>query len=242
MSIKTPEGIRELGAILFVGAHPDDEIWLAAGILAAAVRNGQRVACVSATKGEKGLQDETRWPRERIAQIRQAELEASLGLLGVSDHRWLDYPDGACDHADEQEAADRLRQIVREFRPDTILTFGPDGYTGHPDHVAVGQWAQLAVAGLGGRVLWAALEKEQYNQLRAVDKAANVFFKVDRPQLVAAEDLAIDLMLPPDLTNLKRKAFKEVPSQFEKALAVRPLDEPGVGLARECFVEAKKEA
>ena len=55
----------------------------------------------------------------------------------MTDHRWLDYPDGGCAAVDAEEAVARIAAIIDEVRPDTVLTFGPDGGTGHPDHIAV---------------------------------------------------------------------------------------------------------
>jgi len=128
--------------------------------------------------------------------------------------------------------------VVQKFRPDTILTFGPDGLTGHPDHQAVSRWA-MGVATGKVRVLWAVTEPEQYDQLREMDRQANIFFNIDRPPLVQSEDCAVDLRLAEDVTALKRRAFEAVPSQFEKVLAAQPFARAGEGLARECFVIAK---
>lgn len=238
--IETTEDLRELGSILFVAAHPDDEIFTAAGILGAAVRNGQRVACVSATRGEQGVQDESRWPAAQLADIRTKELEASLAVLDVKEYWWLPFMDGKCVEVDEVEAVGALREIIHEFKPDTILTFGPDGLTGHSDHQAVSRWTQQAVAGSEVRVLWYVTAPDQYEQLRAADKAANIFFNTDKPVLVAGEECAIDLRLPAELAGLKRRAFEAVPSQMGQILAVRPFDRPGEALARECFVMAKE--
>src|SRR5205823_3837016 len=85
-----------LGTILGVWAHPDDETYLAAGLMARAVREGRRVTCVTATRGEEGSWDEDRWPTATMGQVREAELTRSLEVLGVTDHRWLDYRDGTC--------------------------------------------------------------------------------------------------------------------------------------------------
>jgi LmbE family N-acetylglucosaminyl deacetylase len=238
--LATAEDMRTLGAILFVGAHPDDEIWTAGGIMAVAARSGQRVGCVNATRGEWGVQDEARWPQARLAQIRARELEESLAVLGVREHWWLDYEDGKCGEADEAEAAAQVRGIVEAFRPDTILTFGPDGYTGHPDHRAMCRWTKRAVQGLDrrARVLWVAVEAGQYEELREADEAAQIFFTGVEPVLVRSDECVIDFRLPADLIELKRRAFEAVPSQTGKLMAARPFAVPGRGLARECFVAA----
>jgi LmbE family N-acetylglucosaminyl deacetylase len=136
--------MQDLGTIVGVWAHPDDEGYLSGALMADAVRNGRRVVCVTATRGEAA--DPERWPPAELAEIREAEIEACLAILGVEDHRWLDYADGACAAVDPDEAAARIAAIIDEVRPDTVLTFGPDGNTGHPDHIAVCDWTTRAVA------------------------------------------------------------------------------------------------
>jgi LmbE family N-acetylglucosaminyl deacetylase len=84
------------GTMLGVWAHPDDEAFLTGGLMAEAVRNGRRVVLLTATKGELGIQDPDRWPPEKLPEIREAELKASLAFLGVKEHHWLGYPDGGC--------------------------------------------------------------------------------------------------------------------------------------------------
>src|SRR5207244_4393370 len=85
------------GAILSVWAHPDDESYCCAGLMAAAVKAGRRVVCVTATRGELGSTDPVRWPAgPPLAEIRIEELAASLAELGVTEHAWLDYPAGSC--------------------------------------------------------------------------------------------------------------------------------------------------
>jgi LmbE family N-acetylglucosaminyl deacetylase len=138
--------VKALGIVLSVWAHPDDETYSAGGIMARAVDEGNRVVCVSATRGEQGTSDYERWPPgERLAAVRTKELEASLAELGLTEHIWLDYPDGRCDEVDEYEPVARLVAILRDVRPDTVLTFGPDGMTGHPDHIAVSRWMTAAL-------------------------------------------------------------------------------------------------
>src|SRR5207237_1041407 len=100
----------DLGTVLSVWAHPDDETYVCGGLMAAAVRQGNRVVCVTATRGELGSTDEQRWPPgPALAEVRTKELAESLAELGVSEHVWLDYPDGRCADADGGEAAARIR-------------------------------------------------------------------------------------------------------------------------------------
>ena len=133
----------QLGTILSIWAHPDDESYLSAGVMAAAAAAGQRVVCVSATAGELGTSDPDAWPPERLGQVRRWEAAAAMAVLGVDEHRFLDLPDGALPAHDEAGTA-MVVQLIDEIRPDTILTFGPDGVTFHPDHIAVHRWVTAA--------------------------------------------------------------------------------------------------
>ena len=131
----------ELGTILGIWAHPDDDIFCSAGLMATAVRSGQRVVDVTATRGEGGSMDEERWPPESMAEVRTKELLRSLEILGVMEHRFLDGPVDLDMQAHLDEAgAVQVRAIVEEIDPDTILTFGPDGMTGHQGHKDVSRW------------------------------------------------------------------------------------------------------
>src|SRR5438128_2495894 len=122
-----------LGTLLGVWAHPDDEAYLSAGLMARAVRGGDRVVCVTATRGEQGSWDEERWPTADLGRVRDAELMASLAVLGVTEHRWFDYYDGGCASIDPAEGTARVQAVMEEVGPDSVFTFGPDGMTGHTD-------------------------------------------------------------------------------------------------------------
>src|SRR3712207_1442910 len=124
--------VADLGTILSVWAHPDDEAYLCGGLMAAAVDAGSRVVCVTATRGELGVTDPERWPPDRLAEIREAELAACLAILGVTEHRWLGFPDGGCAAVDPTIGAEAVAALLREVRPDTVVTFSADGQTGHP--------------------------------------------------------------------------------------------------------------
>src|SRR6476619_3156004 len=114
--------------------------------MAAAVDAGNRVVCVTATRGEHGTSDARTWPLTRLARTRTWELEASLAALGVQEHHWLEYADGACASAHAPTAIAAVRSIIDAENADTVVTFGPDGMTGHPDHITVGHWATVAAA------------------------------------------------------------------------------------------------
>ena len=106
--------VGDLGTVLGVWAHPDDEAFLTAGLMAAARDNGQRVVCVTATLGERGTPDALRWPPGRLGPTRVHELRASLAALGVSEHHLLGVPDGGCATAPRKAVVDRLKASGRD--------------------------------------------------------------------------------------------------------------------------------
>jgi LmbE family N-acetylglucosaminyl deacetylase len=110
--------VESLGTILGVWAHPDDETYLSAGLMARAVRSGSRVVCVTATRGEEGSFDEVRWPTATLARVREVELLRSLEILAVQEHHWLDYYDGTCAEVDHSDAVARVEAFIDRIRPD----------------------------------------------------------------------------------------------------------------------------
>lgn len=143
-------------SVLGVWAHPDDEAYLSAGLMLRAVRAGGRVVCRHATRGEHGTADPHTWPPARLAARRAAELSSSLRLLGVGDHGFLGYEDGTCARVPLAEAVPPLVELIAAVQPDYVVTFGPDGITGHPDHVAVSRWVTAAWTNAAqGRLLYA---------------------------------------------------------------------------------------
>ncbi|MBV9952296.1 MAG: PIG-L family deacetylase [Acidimicrobiia bacterium] len=127
---------------------------MSAGLMAAARRAGRRVAVLTMTAGELGTAEPDRWPPERLGSLRRHELRASLAALGVREHRVLDLPDGGCARFD---ATMVINAVLDALQPTTIVTFGPDGFTGHPDHRAISAWVTRAWSCTGFRGdLWYA--------------------------------------------------------------------------------------
>ena len=241
--ISTISDISKLGSIMGIWAHPDDETWASAGIMNIAIKNGQRVACVNATKGEEGIQDESRWPRNQLATIRQSELEHALAIIGNGkiDHFWLDYHDGHCSSVNVDEAAKKLRKIITGFCPDTVLTFGPDGLTGHDDHRSVSRWVDSALLDLEKRpdVFHVCEAKERYESYgKDLDETFNIYFNIDSPMMCNMKDLDICIALPKDVYERKIRAFKAQASQMA-SIFEHPKHETMLKMARhECFRRA----
>jgi LmbE family N-acetylglucosaminyl deacetylase len=201
--------VTDLGTVVAVWAHPDDETYLAGGLFAALTDAGRRVVCVTATRGEAGgpVGSEV-----ALARLRTDELNAALDVLGVAEHHWLDHPDGGCAEVDAGTAAGRVAAVVADVRPDTVITFGPDGFTGHPDHCAVSAWTDLALrrANAKPRLLHAVAREEVVDP--ALDEDFGVF-ELGRPRVCADDDMALLLHLDGELLDRKVAALQRQMSQ-----------------------------
>ncbi len=205
----------DLGTVLGIWAHPDDEAFLSAGLMAAASDAGRRVVCVTATLGELGTPDPQRWPPQRLARVRAHEARASLAALGVSEHHLLGIPDGACAAQPYEAVVARLARIVEAVAPDTIVTFGPDGMTGHEDHQTVSGWATAAraVAAPHARLLYATTTEEFVDSWAPARDAFDVFLADGLPLRTPAAELAVELRLDPDQLDRKIVALRAQASQ-----------------------------
>ena len=128
-------------SLLAVFAHPDDETFRCGGTLARLARLGVRVDVLCATRGEAGVPG---LDRAQTGQLREAELQCACRALGIEPPRFLDYQDGTLAEVCEIEAEAQLTAVVQELRPQVLLTWAPDGVSGHPDHVAISRWTDQA--------------------------------------------------------------------------------------------------
>ena len=204
-----------LGTILSVWAHPDDESYCCAGLMAEAVRAGHRVVCVTATRGELGSTDPDRWPAgPQLAAVRTQELAACLAEIGVTEHIWLDYPDGGCADVDPAEPIARLKEIVDELQPDVALCFGPDGGTYHPDHIATSNWTTAALEGTDTRLLYASVTRHWQDAMEQFIDPQMVMMTDDPPLVHEPEDLAVFAVLEGELLDMKYRAMRCQESQI----------------------------
>lgn len=231
------DDVRALGTIVGVWAHPDDEAYLSAGLMAAAVDAGNRVVCVTATRGERGTSDARTWPPSRLARTRSWELEASLAALGVREHHWLDYADGECASADAPTAIEAVRSIIDAANAHTVVTFGPDGMTGHPDHVTVGHWATVAATLASGRprVLHATKTADWAEHFASLHERVPVFGPQGPPRTEEA-DVAFAITLSPCHLDQKMVALRAQATQTATVIDLVGEDTYRSWLAREWFV------
>ncbi len=138
-----------MSTLFLVHAHPDDEAISTGGTMMKAHEAGHRVVLVTATRGEVGeihnMDEES--TRPRLGEVRTKELENASRILGVNRGEFLGYRDsgmaGTADNDNPEsfhqaplaEAAARLAVILREEKPDVVITSAEDGTYGHPDHI-----------------------------------------------------------------------------------------------------------
>lgn len=162
--------------LLLVHAHPDDESLWTGGTIARYAAAGVQVTLVTCTLGEEGeiipasLRELAADAADQLGGYRIGELRAACAALGVSDHRWLGgvgrWRDSgmagvaanghprAFAGGDLAEQADALAAVLADVRPQVVVTYGPDGGYGHPDHVRAHE-VTMAAAGSADRVFFA---------------------------------------------------------------------------------------
>ena len=131
-------------------AHPDDEAFPVGGALASHTRRGVEVRLVTTTLGEEGeIRQEESATRETLGRIREVELSCAVQALRLGSNDVWGYRDSGMQgwdsnnhpkafiNAGADEVVERLVLEIRRFRPQVVLTFGPDGLYGHPDHIAI---------------------------------------------------------------------------------------------------------
>ncbi|MBC8450013.1 MAG: PIG-L family deacetylase [Chloroflexi bacterium] len=135
---------REL-ILMAVLAHPDDEAFGVGGTLARYGAEGCDVHLVTATRGEAGqIAEPDLATPANLPYVREQELRCACQIYGIHPPRFLDYLDGQLTVVHQGQAVGKLVRIIREVRPQVLLTFGPDGIYGHYDHIAVHRWATIA--------------------------------------------------------------------------------------------------
>jgi LmbE family N-acetylglucosaminyl deacetylase len=232
--------VRQLGRIVGIWAHPDDETWASAGLMKIATDNGQVVELIMATDGAQGGScDESKWPSVSLGDTRRAELQQAMSHMGrrIRLH-WLGYDDGAMRQADVRSAVSRIYSILQEVQPDTIITFEQNGITGHDDHKTIHSWAMLAAKRYGkAQVLQAVESQQKYDTAsRALDDEFDIYFNTETPRLIDESYAALCLHLNKDTLQTKKACLQAHASQTDKLL--RGADQKLVDamLSTECYI------
>lgn len=146
------------GGLAAVLAHPDDESFGCAGALALAHDDGRTTRLLVVTRGEAGTSDSGGDPA--IGDVREGELICAARAIGLDEVSLLDgYPDGGIADEPFERLVDEIAAWLADRRPQAVITFGPHGVTGHPDHIVVGnatRWAveRLSEAGIAPNAVY----------------------------------------------------------------------------------------
>lgn len=253
--------------LLALVAHPDDEV-LIGGTLAKYADAGARVVLVCATRGEVGeISDAALATPEALGEVREAEVRAAAAALGVTDVRFLGFRDSGMvgtppnddprsfHQADPDEAVRRVVALLREVRPDVVITHDPTGGYGHPDHLACHRAMTAAIpaaadpasypeTGPGwavGRFYWLVMARafflEMREQMQAVGEAP-AFEGLDLSKFGYADEDITTVINVRGHIDAKNAAFQAHRTQFGNDNAFRKLPDEVVRamMSRESFI------
>lgn len=133
--------------ILFSFAHPDDESFTSAGTAMKYGAGGVRTVLVTATRGERGKAgDPPVCAPEELGACREQELREAARIVGFDELHLLGYRDRELSDAPPDAMRQSLVSIIRRVRPSVVVSFDPNGFNVHPDHLAISRFTSEAVA------------------------------------------------------------------------------------------------
>jgi LmbE family N-acetylglucosaminyl deacetylase len=185
------ENTNEL-TLMAVHAHPDDEAIGTGGILARYAAEGARTVLVTCTNGEQGDDTGGAKPGEpthdpqAVAATRLAELHKAAGYLGITHLELLGFRDsgmagwaantdpGVFCNVPLSEAAARVAELMRQYRPQVVVTYDENGGYGHPDHIQAHRVAVAATGstGIPSKLYYAAIARSGFEQMREMLRAS----------------------------------------------------------------------
>jgi LmbE family N-acetylglucosaminyl deacetylase len=209
--------------LLGIWPHPDDEAYLSAGLMGRITDAGGHVTVLTLTRGTKGTSDPADYDQPHFGVRRERELRASLAEVGVHDVRVGDYRDGECDLVPDEPAIALLTDTIAAVAPETIVTFGPDGITGHPDHCVVAAWVTEAWRRTrGAELLYATMTDEHVARWAELHDRIGLF--ADRggagPASVPVDQIALAVEVADAELDRKRRALARHASQTEPLAAL----------------------
>jgi len=137
--------VRDRKRLLAVFAHPDDESFRPGGSLALMAAKGVEIYLLTATRGEAGFKEENPiCERSELGEVREEELRCACKVLGIQPPIFLNYADGRLRDAPLKQIITEIVGVIEDCKPQVILTYGPDGISGHPDHIAISHFTTEA--------------------------------------------------------------------------------------------------
>lgn len=208
--LEAQQGRRTLVAVF---AHPDDER-IVGPLLARYAREGHEVHLVIATDGSKGVREHAGVPAgDSLAAARAEESRCATEQLGIHPPILLGLEDAGLASFTSLDSLRRAtRRVFRDLDPDAIITFGPEGGTGHPDHRLVGvvvtEVVQSGGEGIPDALYYASLPAERMEQAPAA-----------RPEVTAMPERHLSVAVPftPDDFEAGRRAFACHATQYTGA-------------------------
>jgi len=237
--MKEPSKLR----LLAVFAHPDDESFGVGGTLARYAAEGVDVHLVCATHGEEGsVGDPPLCRQEELGALREGELRAACSVLGVRTLRFLGCVDGRLDACPRSAVVGEVVAAIRELRPQVVITFGPDGISGHPDHVAIGRAATEAVVAAADPTAYpeqlvAGLQPWAAGKLYHLARSRSTAITCEGAGTEADEALATVRIDAADQVGAKLEAMRSHRSQCQ-AFDEIPESELRQRIRHECFKRA----
>jgi len=224
--------------LLLVHAHPDDESLWTGGTIARYAAAGIHVTLVTCTLGEEGevippsLRSLGADAADQLGGYRIGELRAACAALGVSDHRWLggigrwrdsgmagvaanSHP-RAFAGSSPAEQADALAEVIADVRPQVVVTYGPDGGYGHPDHVRAHEVTMAACDGVD-RVFFAVTSRRATEEgVAALATVEDLPFRLPEPnELPVTDDTLITTVIDTaEVLSVKMRALAAHPTQI----------------------------
>jgi LmbE family N-acetylglucosaminyl deacetylase len=198
--------VRRLGCVF---AHPDDETFTSAGTIARLAAAGERIDLFCATDGDAGKSSGIPISsRAELGAQRRMELTAASRILGIASLSTPGHGDGVLREVDPERLIGEVVFFLRRYRPEVVVTFGPEGApTQHRDHRAISRAATAAF-------FLAGLATEFADQLREVEPyaPARLYYCAWDPPLVGAELKALSMPVTcrvpvSDFLDTKRQAF-----------------------------------
>jgi LmbE family N-acetylglucosaminyl deacetylase len=202
--------------LMAVHAHPDDEATGTGGVLARYAAEGIRTVLVTCTDGACGDGPGGVKPGEpghdpaAVAALRRTELEASCEVLKVDDLELLGYGDsgmmgwpqntapGSFWSTPVAEAAARLAELMRAYRPDVVVTYDENGFYGHPDHIQAHRITMAAVelTGIPAKVYWTTAPRSAMAEFGRIMAELGADWEMPDPDTAPVGDAPPPIGLP----------------------------------------------
>lgn len=196
--------------LMLVVAHPDDECFAFGGALGLAADRGIETYVICLTDGQAATHRGDAASGQELGAMRRAEFVASCNVLGVTHHELLDYQDARLEFANFSQAAGRLVERIRRFKPDVVVTFGSDGSLNtHPDHMIVSALTTAAFHWAGRPNRYPDLA-QPFQAKRLFTLTSNFVMPERQPPFLSPWTVVLDIS---SVRERKNEAFRQHTSQ-----------------------------